>query len=226
MRFDRRIFLLIVLCCMMGFSVTTPGRSAQEAANQNILKYPQYSKSDNKAIEMIKSHKPLSEEIKAAADYFKKNPKSPIKITLAQCIAYGIVRASDPEEQRMLSEQFFALFREPDYANRLHIEMMHADIESQRYKQAFHRGEEILKTSPDDLATLTTLCLTGSNLVGTSNQQSVKPSLEHGLRALELIKADKRPFFLTAQEWETSKTSSLPLLKQAINVLSSVQGKR
>ena len=89
---------------------------------------------------------------------------------------------------------------------------------------AFAHAAVILTKEPENVPVMSNLALAGAEEARRQNTKHVPVSLQYGLKAIELIEANKKPVDLDDARWENQK-SMLPILYLNMGVLSLVSGK-
>jgi hypothetical protein len=92
-----------------------------------------------------------------------------------------------------------------------------------RPDDAFRIAGEMLAKDPEDLQILVQMTRTGTEQAQKSNTKYAPQSLQYGLKAIELIEADKKPAKMTEDLWANHK-AALPQLYQQTAILNLVAG--
>ncbi len=85
-------------------------------------------------------------------------------------------------------------------------------------------GAAVLAKQPDNIEVLTTLAMVGTDEVKRQNNKYAEPTLQYGLKAIELIEANKKPANLDDSRW-TFQTAMLPRLYLSMGALALASGK-
>ena len=92
-----------------------------------------------------------------------------------------------------------------------------------RVDDAFKMAAEMLAKNPEDVHVLVQMTLTGTEEVKQKNPKYAQQSLQYGLKAIELIEANKKPANMDDASWAVHK-SALPQLYQQTAILYLVAG--
>ena len=215
---SKRFWLFFVFTAFLLGSVNSAA-AQDDKANQ-----PKLSAEEAKVAKKIEEAKTLDEKIKAAGDYIKKYPKSPIRNQVAEYIAGQIAQTNDTSVIVAKSENYFTIFNEPAEADRLLPNLVYSYITLKRHKDAFEAGERYISRNPEDVTVRLQLAVEGANLVRSGNKEYMPQSRTYGIRAIELIETDKRPADVEQAKWVEYRTRWLPQLHQSIGLMNYFSG--
>ena len=163
-------------------------------------------------------------QIKTAADFVKKYPKSTLRPRLARELAQKIDGATDPAQKVTGAQAFRGIFNEPSEQEMIAPTLIDGLIQSKRTDEAFTTGAEIVAKNPESLEVLIQLVSAGTNEAKNKNGKFVTQSLQYGTAAIQLIEADKKPAWMDVAAWTKYKAETLPGLHQSMGLLNLVKG--
>lgn len=165
-------------------------------------------------------------QIKTAADFVKKYPKSTLRPRLAQELAQKIDGATDPVQKVNGAQAFRGIFNEPSEQEMIAPTLIDGLVQSKRTDEAFTIGAEIVAKNPDSIEVLIQLVSAGTNEAKNKNGKFVTQSLQYGTTAIQLIEADKKPAWMDVTAWAKYKSVTLPSMHQSLGLLYLVSGNR
>lgn len=163
-------------------------------------------------------------QIKTAADFVKKYPKSTLRPRLARELAQKIDGATDPAQKVNGAQAYKEIFTEPTEQEMITPILVEGLIQSKRIDEAFTAGSEFVTRNPESLEVLIQLVSTGTTEAKSKNLKFVPQSLQYGASAIQLIEADKKPAWMDAAAWTKYKSDTLPGLHQSMGLLNLVKG--
>jgi len=163
-------------------------------------------------------------QIKTAADFVKKYPKSTLRPRLARELAQKIDGATDPAQKVNGAKAYKEIFTEPTEQEMITPILVEGLIQSKRTDEAFTAGSEFVTRNPESLEVLIQLVSTGTTEAKSKNLKFVPQSLQYGASAIQLIEADKKPAWMDAAAWTKYKSDTLPGLHQSMGLLNLVKG--
>lgn len=220
------LFLLrIVSAFSLVFTVASSG-SARPVASVVLTqeKTPKVSDAENKAALAINSAPDAAAKLAAAGEFLKKYPKSTLRLQIASYVAGQIAQVADATQKLALVEGFQKVFKEDKELEAIQLVTLDAYLSLKRVDDAFAHAALILAKEPENVAVMSHLALAGTEEAKRQNAKYVPVSLQYGLKAIELIEANKKPAYLDDARWESQK-SMLPLLYLDMGILSLVSGK-
>jgi hypothetical protein len=163
-------------------------------------------------------------QIKAAADFIKKYPKSTLRPKMAHDLAEKIDAATDPAQKVTGAQAYREIFKEQSEQELIAPALIDGLVQSKRPDEAFTVGAEILAKSPESLEVLIQLVSAGTAEAKNKNGKFVPQTLQYGATAIQLIEADKKPAWMDVAAWTKYKSDVLPGLHQSLGLLNLVKG--
>src|SRR5262247_849114 len=181
------------LACPVAFAAVQDKQQSKDDA-------PKISEGEQKAIEKIKAAGGVSEKLKAAAEYVKKNGKSQMRPRVAAYVSDEIAKVTDYNQRIGFVESFTKTFNLPEEADLIKPTLIDSLIGSNKFEEAFNEGSKYVERKPDDVVVLTMLASAGANQAQKQIQSSQTPNTamlqkasEAGAKAVEMLEADKKP---------------------------------
>jgi tetratricopeptide (TPR) repeat protein len=213
------VFSLVVCIGPSGFARhVSAGALTQEQAK------PKASAAEAKAADAINSAPDAVAKLAAAGEFVKKYPKSALRPQIASYVAGEIAQVADATQKLALAEGFQKVFKEDKEVEAIQLVTLDAYLSLKRIDDAFAHAALILAKEPENVAVMSHLAFAGTEEAKRQNAKYVPVSLQYGLKAIELIEANKKPAYLDDARWESQK-SMLPLLYLDMGILSLVTGK-
>jgi hypothetical protein len=184
-------------------------------------KAPQVSADEQKALVKIQTAADPTAKLQAASEFVKKYPKSTKRFEAAGYVASEIAKA-DAAAQVSLAQNFLTIFTEAKEAALIQSLLIDAYIKTNKVDEAFKAGAAYLEKSPEDVAVLTQLALTGIDQAKRQNQNYVQQSVTYGAKAISLIEADKMPETFSADDRTKYKTFWMPYLYQSLGLVAYI----
>jgi hypothetical protein len=181
------------------------------------------SEEEMKALNAINAMTDPATKVKAVDDFLKKYPKTPVRMKLAEAVASEIASVTDPTQAIPLGETARAMFTTDEELEAIRGVLLDAYVKANRAEDVFKLGGEILTKTPDEVHAHVQMAFTAANEVRKQNPKFVQPGLQSGLKAIELMEADKKPAKMEPTNWASHKLL-LPSVYQQVAVLSLVAG--
>lgn len=221
----RRFHLLRALAVCALVAVTAGGAAASAGAQDKQKekeKQPQLSSAEVQAVEKISKAPDAAAKLQAAGEFLKKHPKSIKRGEVASYVASEIAKVQDPAQRITLAESYLTTFTDAKEGTYISVSLMDAYLRATppRVDDAFRMAGTVVEKNPEDVATLTQMAITGVDLAKRGNTKYVQQSNTYGLKAIELIEADKKPAELDAAAWNEYKTRWLGMLYQVTGFVS------
>lgn len=210
--------LIYSLCTGMLSLLLVIGVSGQEKKPGVAI-----SEEEMKALNAINALTDPAAKLKAVDDFLKKYPKTPARLNLAEAIAGEIAKVNDSAQAVSLGESARVLFTSDEELESIRGVLLDSYVKAGRADDAFKMGTEILSKNPDEVHAHVQLAFTAANEVRKQNPKFVQPGLQSGLKAIELIEADKKPAKMEPTNWASHKLL-LPAIYQQVAVLNLVAG--
>jgi cell division ATPase FtsA len=194
------------------------GASAQEKKPEIKV-----SEEEAKALNAINAMTDPAAKLKAVEDFIKKFPKTPVRVQLAETVAGEIAKIKDITQAISLAETARTIFTADEELEPIRGVLLDSFVQASRADDVYKIGGEILAKNPDEVHTHVQLAFTAANEVKKQNQKFVQQGLQSGLKAIELIEADKKPPKMDPTNWASHK-QLLPSIYQQVAVLNLVTG--
>jgi tetratricopeptide (TPR) repeat protein len=212
----RSLALLTLLACCSALAL---GASFQEKDKQEKV-----SDAERKAAQKIDDAKDTAAKIAAASEFVNKYPKSALRPKIAQLLVAQISNTQDTAQKISFAESYLGTFSEASETKPIYPVLIESYINAKRVEDAFNAAAPWLEVNPNEADVLYLLSVTGVEEARRQNPKFLKQSEQYGLKAIELIEADKRPESYTVEAWNKDKVIWLPQLYQSIGLLSLLSG--
>jgi hypothetical protein len=196
-------------------SALTP-TPAQQDKSQGI----KLSDDERKAAKKITEAKGLDAQLQASAEFVKKYPKSVVRPQIAKHLAEEINAIQDRAQKISAAQTYLEFFNEPAEADAVEPALIEAYLDNKQLDEGFRAAAPWLERHPEDVATLVRLTLVGSNEAVRGNSNFLKQSQQYGMKAIELMEADKKPAEIEAAQWMQYKTRWLPVVYREAGVMA------
>src|SRR6185369_11461161 len=113
-------------------------------------------------------------QIKTAADFVKKYPKSTLRPRLAQELAQKIDGATDPAQKVNGAQAYREIFTEPTEQEMIMPVLVEGLIQTKRTDEAFTVGSEFVTRNPESLEVLIQLVSAGTTEAKNKNVKFVQ----------------------------------------------------
>jgi hypothetical protein len=190
-----------------------------ESSKSQETKKPEIPEAEANAANAINSAPDAAAKLAAANEFIKKYPKSAVRLNVAKYLAGQIGGVSDATQRLTLAESFQKTFTAENEQEVILPILLDAYFAANRTEDAFKLGTSVLSKQPENVGVLTQLAIAGTEETKKRNPKYITQSMQHGLKAIELIEANKKPAQLDEQTWGEIKTM-LPHLYQSMGVLS------
>ncbi|MDT4968566.1 MAG: hypothetical protein QOJ64_3303 [Acidobacteriota bacterium] len=195
---------------------------AFSAVPQN--KAAQVSDGERKALQKINDAKDAAAKLQAAKELVEKYPKSSLRPKIVEQLLGAIGDVKDPAQKIPLAEGFLGTFAEANESNKMYPIVIDAYIAAKRLDDAFNAAKPWLELNPNEVDVLYMLAVVGTDEARRQNAKYAGVSQQYGLKAIELIEADKRPEAIPAENWSKAKTTWLAQLYQSVGLLALMKG--
>lgn len=212
----------ILLCSLvLVFNISiTAGFATPQAQNPKVT-VPDAEAKAAKAVELAKD---VNAKFVAAEEFVKKYPTSKARPQVAQYAASQVFGVTDSDQKVALGQKFVALFADPTEVNLVKPALIDAYVRLKRFDEAFDNGASYLANDTEDVQIRIMLAIAGAELARGQNVKHLKATREYGMKAIELIEADKKPAALNSDSWLKEK-AMLPMLYQQMGVISLIEQK-
>ncbi len=215
----RTISACLVTLFMSWAAFAQSGAQTQEKSKPNI------SEAEAKAANAINSAPNPEAKLTAAEAFVKKYPKSAVRLEVLQYVAGEIPQASDPAQELALAERFQKAFPGEEEQKIIRPVVINAYVGAKRIDDAFNLAATVLAQQPDHISLLSMLALAGTEEAKRQNLKYVTQTQQYGLKAIEIIEADKKPASISDAAWANQKTM-LPRLYQVMGIVALLNGNR
>lgn len=181
------------------------------------------SEEEMKALNAINAMTDPAAKLNAMADFVKKFPKTPVRMQLADNIAGDIAKVKDTAQAISLGETARTIFTTDEELEPIRGVLLDSFVQASRADDVFKLGAEILAKNPEEVHTHVQLAFTAANEVKKQNPKFVQQGLQSGLKAIELIEADRKPAKMDPANWASHKLL-LPTVYQQVAVLNLLSG--
>ncbi|HKR00885.1 MAG TPA: hypothetical protein VJT09_09430 [Pyrinomonadaceae bacterium] len=212
--------LFVVALLAHGAALALPA-APQQAKQDKAAKVPD---AERKAAQKIDEAKDAASKMQAATDFIQKYPASSLRPKVVDLLVGQIADLQDNAQKISLAESFMGTFMEASEANRMYPILIDAYISAKRTEDAFNAARPWLELNPNEVDVLYLLAVTGTAEAQRQNPKFVKDSERYGLKAIELIEADKRPAGITVEGWNKNKSQWLPQLYQSMGLIAMLNG--
>ena len=158
----------------------------------------------------------------AAEEFVKKYPKSSLRPQIAAYIVDQILGVTDPNQKLTLAQKYSTIFTDATETDSIKAALIDAYAKLNRFDEAFAEGATYLAKNGDDVRVLSMLAITGVEQAKARNTKFASASKQYGLKAIELIEADKKPASMDAEVWTRQKTM-LPQIYQEMAIISLME---
>lgn len=165
-------------------------------------------------------------QMKTAADFVKKYPKSTLRPQLARDLAEKIGAVTDASQKINGAQAYRGIFTEPSEQELIVPILIDGLVQAKRVDEAFTTGSEFASKNPESLEVLIQLVAVGTTEAKAKNSKFVPQSLQYGASAIQLIEADKKPAWMDVAAWARYKAQTLPSLHQSMGLLNLIKGDR
>lgn len=201
--------------------VTPDNAPAATPQQQPAAKPPQQApEAETKEAMKVQAAADAAARLQAAGEFVKKYPKSTLRPQVAGLVLEKFNDVKDDAQQITLAENYLTVFNEPTEAEQIQPFAIDAYVRANRHADAFRVAAVYLARNPEAVGILTQLSLHGIDQARRGNAQFVDASRQYGIKAIELIEADKKPASFDDARWAEYKTKWLPQLQQYLAVLA------
>ncbi len=195
--------------------------SVFSSASAHAANVAQAKEAEVKAMDAIKSAPDRAAKLTAAEAFVKKYPKSTLRPEVVQYMVGEIAQVTDAAQKVTLTEQLQKVFTDQKELEMIQPLTIDAYLGAKRLDEAFSLGATLLSKQPENVGLLTMLTIAGTEEAKKQNGKYVVQSQQYGLKAVELIEANKKPATMDDATW-TRRTAMLPQLYQELGVLALV----
>jgi tetratricopeptide (TPR) repeat protein len=207
-----RILSAFALACALSCAAAAQGdKGAQGGAK--------VSGGEKDAAAKIDKAKGAEAKLQAAAAFVKKYPQRALRRQVADGLAQEIANETDPQAKVSLAQTFLDIFNQPDEAQLVNASLLSGYINTGQTPEAIKLGTDWLAKHPDDIGIMQNLAILASNEAIKGNTSFAAQGRQYGMKAVEMLEADKMPEGFDAAKWPEFKSSTLVALYRALGVL-------
>jgi len=180
------------------------------------------SDAESKAAKAVEAAADTNAKMLAAEAFVKKYPKSSLRQHLVDHIAEQVLEEKDDIKRLTLAQKALTVFTADREVAAFKPAVIDAYIKLGRFDEAFADGASALARNPDNIQILINLAIAGVEQAKQRNPKYIPQSRQYGLKAIELIEADKKPADMVAGVWDKFK-GTLPEVYQEMAIISLMQ---
>lgn len=211
----------LVCACWLALAVGVGATPATQDKKQPEAKL---SSGERDAAEKINKASGGEAKLQAAAEFIKKYPKSSLRPRIAEAVATEISNTQDDALKISLSQTYLDFFNQPAEAEYVNGMMLSAMLTTDRLADAFKLAPAWLEKHPEDVDMMRRLAIVGSNAAIKGDNSFITQAQQYGVKAIEIIEADKKPANIEAAQWTDYKAKYLPGLYRETGVLALRSG--
>lgn len=183
-------------------------------------KAAQPSDAERKAAQKVKDAKDTAAKLQAGSDFVAKYPASSLRPAVVDIVVDQIITTQDTAQRISLAEQYMNTFAEVRETDMMYPVLIDSYVAAKRTEDAFNAASTWLESNPNETGVLAVLALVGTDEAQRGNAKFAQPSRQYGLKAIELIEANKKPANMDDATWDKNKVLWLPQLYQATGLHS------
>lgn len=214
---------LVFLIASFSFAQTPGYQQPSDSSKPADTKKPVLPEAEATAVNAINSAPDAAAKLAAADAFIKKFPKSSARPDVARHVAGHIAQVGDATQKLTMAESFQKSFTADGELEVIQPVILDAYIAAKRIDDAFKFGASVLAKRPEDANVLTQLTIAGTEQAKQRNPKYVTQSMQYGLKAIQVIEADRKQPDLDEESWKSIK-SLLPHLYQSVGILSMASG--
>ena len=214
-----RSFISVCWLAAMIFVLNLTFQVASQAQETNDA--PKVSEGEAKLVTAFNAAADAGAKLTVAEEFVKKYPKSALLSEMAQMMAIEISKVKDSTQKLALADRFDKAFRGKEAQAIVRLARLDAFVSSNRVDDAFSLAAAILTTDSQELHTLVQMTFTGADEAKRGNTKYLQLSQQYGVKAIEIIEANKKPASMDEALW-TNHKAALPQLYQQTAVLAMV----
>jgi len=178
---------------------------------------PKMSEAEQQAIAKLNAAAGPDAKLKAGVEYLKKNSKAPSRPKVAGYLADEISNVNDPAQRLTLIAEFNKNFNQPAEVEMVKPTMIEALSRQGKFDEVISEGGKYLEKNPEDPIVNTLVAYAGANAVQRqpANADLARNATAAGVKAVELMEADKKPEKMDVTYWNNFRNAWLPRLYQA-----------
>jgi hypothetical protein len=198
---------------------------ASACLGARVVAQPKASSDEQKAAQAIDLAPDATSRAKAAEDFVKKFPKSPLRLAYAQKMSDQIHEMTDAQQKIAMAQQFKTIFNNPEEEEMIMPVLIVGYSDAKRPDDAFSDGSTYLGQHPDAVGVLVELMFIATEQAKQKNGKFVAQGEQYGTHATELIEANKKPASMNDATWKEYR-DLLPRIYQSLAILGIVKGDR
>lgn len=204
----------VAACMLWAGGLTAAAQDAKPAAPAKV------SGDERKAAEKVVKAKGPEARLQAAAEFVQKFPQSSLRPQITESLAAEIAGVTDAQLKTSLAAAYVDIFTAPGEVERMTPLLLDSYITEGRADDAFTLGQKWLAQNPDDAHILYRLAVVASNESIKGNNKYAALGRQYGVKAGELIEADKQPPNTDAAKWPAFKAEALPNVYRSVGIIA------
>ncbi len=220
---SNRVFFFFALLLTIGSlsADTTHSKSPMQDATKT--QEPQLPEAEANAANAVSKAPDMAGKLVAAEAFIKKYPKSSVRAKLADYLVGQIDSGTDATQKLAHAETFQRVFTAETEKAAIQPVVILAYVQAKRVDEAFALAERVLAKDPENIRVLAHMAMTGTDEAKRQNMKHAAQTRQYGLKAIELLEANRKPATVDDTLWNGYK-ESLPRLYQSIGVMALVSG--
>ncbi|SRR6266496_2700891 len=219
----KTLFSLCALAALITFLTVSSVATLAGPFPQGQSNGPKLSDAEIQALKAINSAPDATAKLAGVADFIKKFPKSGARLQLANIVAVEINKVTDPVQAITLAEKAQTIFTSEQELEIIKLALLDAYVFGRRADDTFKLANQMLARNPEDIHVLVQMTFIGTEEAKGKNPKYVQQSLQSGLKAIEVIEANKKPANMSDGSWAAHK-AMLPQLYQETAILNLISG--
>lgn len=180
------------------------------------------SEAEAKAAKAVEAAPDANAKMAAAEAFIKKYPKSSLRPRVADYMSDQVFGEKDKNQKLALAQKALTIFTAEAEVAAFKPALIDAYIKLDRLDEAFAEGASFLAKNPENIQILINLAIIGTEEAKKGKPQFVPQSSQYGLKAIELLEADKKPADTDTEVWGKYK-AMLPQVYQEMGIISMMQ---
>jgi tetratricopeptide (TPR) repeat protein len=178
------------------------------------------SGAEQEAAKKVQAAQGIPAKLKQSEEFMKKNAKSSLRPKLAEYIANEIGNVLDPAQRLSHIESYSKIFSADTEKDLVLAYQVDSLALLDKVEEAFKLAPKALEKAPENSLLITQLALRGSNAVRQGKAELTDATKQYGLKAIELIEANKRPANTDEKYWNEFKERWLPEVYLALGFIA------
>ena len=205
-------------------SLLLAGTAPHAGQESSAKPRPAASDDEIRAEKAVEAGTDASARLKAGADFVRLFPKSALMKQVALLVGQKIDAVTDGAQKVTFAEAYKTIFKDPELQDMIEPTLIDGFAAVNRVDDAFSHGLAYVQKHPDDSPMLVDLTVIGFNETKQGRHTYAKQAQDCGLKAIQLIEADKKPEEMAAPQWAAFKTRWLGQIYQCTGFFALVAG--